>query len=202
MRTESCPFCGTEKSASADESGNVMPCADCIGPLLSFEEAEQRQIEHASDVANKIGAYTAAEIGRIRERWKLSQEQFGKALGVGKKTFGRWERGTVPPIGAANSLLFIADKQPTAFVALARRNGVAVVAPEDAWSAALIYHLAAVRVDATPRVVLPFATERSARPLSIRLDAYHGESTQPANSAASRRFDFDAGTPWLAGTQQ
>jgi len=62
--------------------------------------------------------------------------EFERALGVGKKTVVRWERGTVPPSRAANGMLWLAGHYPSVFLEYARQrshsrddvNDVSVVA--------------------------------------------------------------------------
>jgi putative zinc finger/helix-turn-helix YgiT family protein len=125
MRAEVCEFCGSESGRRDELTGDVM-CVECRSRSLSFDEAERYQIALAEATVARVGAYTRHQVRSIRERYRMRQDQFEKALGVGKKTVGRWERGTVPPIAAANSLLWIADHEPQAFCALARENGVNV----------------------------------------------------------------------------
>lgn len=58
---------------------------------------------------------SAARFKQIREELKLSQEAFGKALGVTRNSVARWERGEpIPPklaVLAAEYLLLTFDNQ-------------------------------------------------------------------------------------------
>lgn len=66
----------------------------------------------------------AADVPAMRARLGLSQEAFAACMGVSVGTLRNWEQGRREPQGPARALLFIADREPRAFleaVQLARR---------------------------------------------------------------------------------
>ncbi|MBK8248742.1 MAG: hypothetical protein IPK85_15260 [Gemmatimonadetes bacterium] len=82
----------------------------------------------------------------------MNQAEFEKALGVGKNVVGRWERGTVPPTGAANLGLWVALHEPEVFAKWARTRGVEVAIPAPAPAVAVARTTQAPT--ATPSVLL------------------------------------------------
>lgn len=66
------------------------------------------------------------EIHNLRLSFELTLPDFEKALGVGKNTVGRWERGTVPPSAAANFCLWVAANYPAIFEQWAQFRGVQI----------------------------------------------------------------------------
>lgn len=54
------------------------------------------------------------DIKRIRECYKLTQEQFAAMLGISVRTLRNWEQGRRVPEGPAMVLLRVADKHPDA----------------------------------------------------------------------------------------
>ena len=52
------------------------------------------------------------DVKKIREGYKLSQQQFANMLGISVKTLHNWEQGRREPVGAARVLLHVAEKHP------------------------------------------------------------------------------------------
>lgn len=100
-------------------------CEKCGEEFLSYEQslAHSRSLTAAAREAD--GLFSPGRILRTRLRLGLSQPKFEDALGVGRKTVVRWERGTVPPSSAANGLLWFAEKYPGAFMQYARERAMA-----------------------------------------------------------------------------
>lgn len=102
-----CFACG--KEAMQDRAGTFRfePPPNVPGGPLVIENAEWREcgecgervIPHAlhkaleAEVRRRQGLLTPAEIKAVRERTGLSQEAIGQLLGVGDKTYTRWETG-------------------------------------------------------------------------------------------------------------
>ena len=128
MSDTRCPFCSADSAVADSEfsATAVENCPTVDGGLVSFKDAVKEQRLASAEFTQKHGLPTPAEIRATREFYGLNQEEFERALGVGKKTVVRWERGTVPPGGAANSLLWLSMHQPDAFIALASKNGVSI----------------------------------------------------------------------------
>lgn len=63
------------------------------------------------------------DIKRIREGYKLTQEQFASMLGISVRTLRNWEQGRRVPEGPAMVLLRVADKHPEALLDAVRLKG-------------------------------------------------------------------------------
>lgn len=59
-----------------------------------------------------MGSITGAEIRRIRHRLGLTQEAFGRLVGVHFVTVSRWERGTLGVRESAAKMMRLLAKQP------------------------------------------------------------------------------------------
>ena len=67
----------------------------------------------------------ASDVSKIRNKLKLSQEDFADFMGVSVKTVQNWEQNRREPQGPARSLLHIAKIAPDAILkALPRRQGL------------------------------------------------------------------------------
>lgn len=64
--------------------------------------------------------YRAADVRRIRNRMRLSQPLFAKALNVSGVTVQAWEQGKRTPDGPSLRLLELASRTPSIFMALLR----------------------------------------------------------------------------------
>ncbi len=60
------------------------------------------------------------DIKRIREGYRLTQEQFAAMLGISVRTLRNWEQGRRVPEGPAMVLLQVADKHPEAVLDVVR----------------------------------------------------------------------------------
>ena len=64
------------------------------------------------------------DIKAIRQRMKMTQQEFADFLGLSVHTLGKWERGERQPEGAARVLLTIVEHEPEAVLrALHEKNG-------------------------------------------------------------------------------
>lgn len=115
----------THEGVSVRFMDEFMRCDSCGREFYTTEQsmARSRAITAALRKGQE-GFLTGVEIRAVRLRYELSLPEFERALGVGKNTVGRWERGTVPPIGAANIGLWIAANRPDVFEEWARLRGV------------------------------------------------------------------------------
>lgn len=60
------------------------------------------------------------DVKRIREGYRLTQEQFAAMLGISVRTLRNWEQGRRVPEGPAMVLLQVADKHPEAVLDVVR----------------------------------------------------------------------------------
>ena len=75
---------------------------------------EGGQILRGEKEAARAFPYDRLDIKRIREGYKLTQEQFASMLGISVRTLRNWEQGRRVPEGPAMVLLRVADKHPEA----------------------------------------------------------------------------------------
>ena len=78
--------------------------------LISSQEIAdiEKGKKKAESVTIVLDDGTKINIKDVREKMKLSRNQFSKVLGVGTRTIESWEQGLRTPSGAARSLLKIA----------------------------------------------------------------------------------------------
>lgn len=128
-----CPACSSEEATvvygEATMDGLTFPdeyyrCGSCGEEFHTYEQSMATSRAHTAAVRHSLGLLSPEDIKRIRHSFGLSQEQFELALGVGKKTVIRWEKGTVPPSSSANGLLWFAQNRPDAFRDYARTKGL------------------------------------------------------------------------------
>ena len=61
--------------------------------------------------------YEKIDVHRIRAKFRLSQSDFARVLGISVRTLQNWEQGSRNPVGASRKLLEMADANPEAFLA-------------------------------------------------------------------------------------
>lgn len=103
-----------------------MRCDHCGREFYTPDQSMARSRAITTALRKHQGFLIGEEIRDARLSYGLNLPEFEKALGVGKNTVGRWERGTVPPIGAANFGLWAAANAPDAFEKWAALRGVKV----------------------------------------------------------------------------
>lgn len=134
---DTCPVCGAAelRSETGVFSFDVPPnvpggpivvpnatwemCAACGEKILS------KALEHSIDgqVYERLGLLSPARIKEIRKCVHLNQTEMAHLLGVGDKTYARWESGRSMHNKSSDNLLRLVEKQPELFVRLeAQRN--------------------------------------------------------------------------------
>ena len=63
---------------------------------------------------SRIFKFNDVDIKRIREKYKLTQQEFSALLGISVRTLRNWEQGRRVPEGPAMVLLRVAEKHPEA----------------------------------------------------------------------------------------
>jgi len=135
MAKEICPICGArqlvERSGSFEtkyldrrgvECTLTMPsvrrlyCDSCNEEIL--DDAASRQIENARRTA--MGLLSAAEIRDLRSRFGKTQVQMSRLLGVGEKTYCRWESGSFIQSVAFDNYMRLIRDVPDAGLTLTR----------------------------------------------------------------------------------
>ena len=108
MTGETCPICGhgnlheqkgTYETSFSDRNGEIH---ELRVPNLVWQYCEKCKEAFLDDVATQkieavrrraLGLLAPSEIRELRHRLKRSQSQMSKLLGIGEKTYCRWESG-------------------------------------------------------------------------------------------------------------
>ncbi|MCC6649884.1 MAG: type II toxin-antitoxin system MqsA family antitoxin [Candidatus Eisenbacteria bacterium] len=135
---QNCPVCGgivqdvTERQAmpvgrwSTEVDVSFSRCGSCGEEFVTPEQMRANQLAAAARVRAERGIIAPDRIRSIRARYGLTQADLERMLELGEKTIVRWERGTVLPGAAANTLLLLLESQSDIVMHLARQAGVSV----------------------------------------------------------------------------
>jgi putative zinc finger/helix-turn-helix YgiT family protein len=93
-------------------------CAKCGEEILSLASA--RAVDAA--IADHTERLTASDLREIREQFGLDQTEMSEALGLGGKTFHRWEKGSQYPSRSMGYYLRLLREFPDAFEWLRARR--------------------------------------------------------------------------------
>lgn len=94
-------------------------CGECGEKILSADLEAKLEKERYK----RLGLLLPEEIRKIRKRTNLTQSQVAKILGVGEKTYTRWEAGRSLQNKSSDNLIRLMDEDPELFVQLeAERN--------------------------------------------------------------------------------
>ena len=80
--------------------------------VASIKEAGE--IKAGRKASSRIHEIKSPEIRSIREKLKVSQNEFALMIGVSVRTLQNWEQGRRKPEGPAKALLRIASRNPSA----------------------------------------------------------------------------------------
>jgi putative zinc finger/helix-turn-helix YgiT family protein len=113
-----CPACGT---AMAEKRGKLtlpvngeeiavpgaphLRCPKCHEVVLRYEDTRRLNEDAIATYRRKHGLLSAGEMRAIRERFKLTQAEFGTLLRLGANTLSRWESGRNVQTEAMDTLL-------------------------------------------------------------------------------------------------
>jgi putative zinc finger/helix-turn-helix YgiT family protein len=98
-------------------------CDGCGEEHVTEELARAVQDEAATSFRKSERFLSGAEIRALRERLRLSQEQFEAALGLGAKSLARWENDRVLQNRSMDDLLRAIDRDPGLVAYLADLHG-------------------------------------------------------------------------------
>lgn len=97
----------TEEGLLARDAGR-----DLNAELLeSIREMEAGQVGRVS-VVTRDGRVVESPVAKARLRSRLSQSQFAVLLGISVRTLQQWEQGRSSPMGAAQTLIRVAETPP------------------------------------------------------------------------------------------
>ena len=71
-------------------------------------------IMRGEKIPHRRTVLTTVDVGALRERLGLTQNQFSGMIGVSIKTLQNWEQGRREPEGPAKALLRVVEKEPQA----------------------------------------------------------------------------------------
>jgi putative zinc finger/helix-turn-helix YgiT family protein len=80
-------------------------CPKCHEVVLRYEDARRLSEDAIAIYRRKHGLLSASEMRAIRERFKLTQAEFGTLLRLGANTLSRWESGRNVQTEAMDTLL-------------------------------------------------------------------------------------------------
>ena len=106
LAEDACPSCGTgmvDRRARlrlplngekvSVPSALHLGCPKCGEIVLRFEDSRRLQQDATAIYRKKHGLLSASQIRDIRERFGLTQGDFGRLLHLGANTISRWESG-------------------------------------------------------------------------------------------------------------
>jgi HTH-type transcriptional regulator / antitoxin MqsA len=105
-------------------------CDVCGEEFVTDELAHATEQEAAAKYRQTERRLSPDQILALRQRFGLTQDLMERALGLGAKTWVRWEAGRVLPNRSMDNLLRLIERDPTALRYLAELHGVEVPAGE------------------------------------------------------------------------
>ena len=127
-----CPMCGEVALARKRGTFRIAPPPSVPGGTIEVQKTSwdecsacgeqiilpplRRSLDRA--VQRRHGLLSSAEIRAVRERSGLSQAEIARRLGVGEKTYTRWEAGRSVQNRSSDNLIRLIDQDPGAFARL------------------------------------------------------------------------------------
>jgi putative zinc finger/helix-turn-helix YgiT family protein len=151
MTTNPCPLCGAKALTHHEGEYTMYPPDNVPGGPMKVANATWdacdscgEEILPASLLAaletvrlERLGYLRPDEIRAVRERAGLTQTEMARFVGVGEKTYCRWEAGGSLQNRSSDNLIRLADQVPEAFAQLAAQRDPQRQALIDAYLARL-----------------------------------------------------------------
>jgi len=102
-KTDDFQYGDGEKAVSLAVRVPVCHCLDCE---LQFTDSRSEQLRHAR-VCKHLGILDPEEVRAIRERYRMSQQEFAQISGVGRASLNRWETGALTQNASSDNLLYL-----------------------------------------------------------------------------------------------
>ncbi|MEN6308982.1 MAG: type II TA system antitoxin MqsA family protein [Anaerohalosphaeraceae bacterium] len=132
-----CPICGAKALIKKTGEYRFDPPANIPGGIIVipnsvWEECEAcREVVLSPELLEKLeeqryvrlGLLTPAEIRAIREKAGLTQAQISEKLGIGEKTYTRWESGKLLQNKSSDNLIRLFAQNPDSFDQLELQRG-------------------------------------------------------------------------------
>lgn len=77
---------------------------------------EGMAIVRGEEKPSRTFTFEAPDVKAIREKLKLTQQQFATMMGISIRTLQNWEQGRRRPEGPAHVLLMVAERHPQALL--------------------------------------------------------------------------------------
>ena len=132
MAAKNCPLCGEATLQDMHGEFRFEPPPNIPGGTIVIPNASWRhctacgeniipnELDKAIDRERyrRLGLLPSEEIRRVREKTGLSAVDMSHLLGVGEKTYTRWENGRSLQTKASDTLIRLIDKNPEVFAVL------------------------------------------------------------------------------------
>lgn len=79
---------------------------------MTGEELGEKLLQAVREMQAGLGQVVYSPVAEARAKTGLSAGQFAELLGISVETLQQWEQGTQAPVGAAKTLLRIAEQHP------------------------------------------------------------------------------------------
>ena len=129
---ERCPNCGAESLETRQGEYRFTPPANIPGGEIIVPVAEWQQCTSCDEQIlgpeleagledhryKRLGLLRPEEIKRVRQRAGLTQTDMAQFVGVGEKTYTRWECGRSLQNRSSDNLIRLANRYPELFIQL------------------------------------------------------------------------------------
>jgi putative zinc finger/helix-turn-helix YgiT family protein len=133
MTGTTCPLCGQAGMHEMHGEFRFEPPPELPGGTIAIANATWQHCDHCGDNIipheldqridreryRRLGLLLPEEIRHVREKTGLSAVNMSHLLGVGEKTYTRWENGRSLQTTASDTLIRLIDKNPEEFALLA-----------------------------------------------------------------------------------
>lgn len=102
-------------------SATHLRCPKCREVVLRYQDARRLGEDAIAVYRRKHGLLSASEMRAIRERFELTQAEFGSLLRLGANTLSRWESGRNVQTEAMDTLLRLIRDVPGSIAYLRRQ---------------------------------------------------------------------------------
>lgn len=102
-------------------SATHLRCPKCHEVVLRYQDARRLGEDAIAVYRRKHGLLSASEMRAIRERFELTQAEFGSLLRLGANTLSRWESGRNVQTEAMDTLLRLIRDVPGSIAYLRRQ---------------------------------------------------------------------------------
>jgi putative zinc finger/helix-turn-helix YgiT family protein len=124
-----CPSCGAERMEVRKDTYRFEPPANITGGTMVVQDATWEECENCGEQLLspeldrklddlrllRLGLLPPGRIKAVREKLGLTQTVMAERLGVGEKTYARWESGRSIQNKSSDNLIRLMDRSPEQF---------------------------------------------------------------------------------------